>query len=47
LLGIKCDSFEFKEAKGNCMPSSIEVEYIAATDVACEAIWLRRLLSDL
>ena len=27
--------------------SSAEVEYIAATDVACEAIWLRRLLSNL
>ena len=27
--------------------SSTEAEYIAATDAACEAIWLRRLLSDL
>ena len=27
--------------------SSAEAEYIAATDAACEAIWLRRLLSDL
>ena len=27
--------------------SSAEAEYIAATDAVCEAIWLRRLLSDL
>ena len=27
--------------------SSTEAEYIAATNAACEAIWLRRLLSDL
>ena len=27
--------------------SSAEAEYIAATSAACEAIWLRRLLSDL
>ena len=46
MLGIKCDCLEFKEAKDSC-PSSAEAEYIAATDAACEAIWLRRLLSDL
>ena len=27
--------------------SSAEAEYIAATDASCEAIWLRRILSDL
>lgn len=27
--------------------SSLEAEYITATDATCEAIWLRRLLSDL
>ncbi|CAL1410164.1 unnamed protein product [Linum trigynum] len=27
--------------------SSAEAEYIAATDAACEAVWLKRLISDL
>ena len=27
--------------------STIEVEYVAATTAACQAIWLRRLLSDM
>ncbi|XP_073153875.1 secreted RxLR effector protein 161-like [Henckelia pumila] len=27
--------------------SSVEAEYIAATDAACEAIWLRRILKNL
>jgi len=26
--------------------SSVEAEYIAATDAACEAVWLRRILAD-
>jgi len=27
--------------------SSAEVEYVAATSVACQAMWMRRVLSDL
>ncbi|GFY85496.1 molybdenum cofactor sulfurase family protein [Actinidia rufa] len=45
-LGTKLISWCFKKQKSIAL-SSAEVGYIAATDAACEAIWLRRMLSDL
>ena len=45
-LGSNVISWSSKKQKMVAL-SSAEAEYIAATDAACEAIWLRRLLSDL
>ncbi|XP_058219284.1 secreted RxLR effector protein 161-like [Rhododendron vialii] len=45
-LGTKLISWCSKKQKTVAL-SSAEAEYIAATDAACEAIWLRRILSDL
>ncbi|KAK6163847.1 hypothetical protein DH2020_000711 [Rehmannia glutinosa] len=44
-LGSKIISWASKKQKTISL-SSAEVEYIAATDAACEAVWLRRILSD-
>ncbi|KAG6521833.1 hypothetical protein ZIOFF_018966 [Zingiber officinale] len=44
-LGSKIISWVSKKQKTVSL-SSAEAEYIAATDAACEAVWLRRILSD-
>lgn len=44
--GTKVISWCSKKQKTVAL-SSAEAEYIAATDAACEAIWLRRMLFDL
>lgn len=45
-LGSKIISWSSKKQKTIAL-SSAEAEYIAATDAACEAVWLRRVLLDL
>ena len=45
-LGTKPISWSSKKQKTVAL-SSAEAEYIATIDVACEAIWLRRILSDM
>ena len=45
-LGTKPISWSSKKQKSVAL-SSAEVEYIAATDAACESVWLRRILSDM
>ena len=45
-LGSNVIAWSSKKQKTVAL-SSVEAEYIVATDAACEAIWLRRLLSDL
>ncbi|KAM7516529.1 hypothetical protein LguiA_006112 [Lonicera macranthoides] len=45
-LGSNVISWSSKNQKTIAL-SSAEAEYIAATDAACEAIWLRRILTDL
>ncbi|XP_073120764.1 secreted RxLR effector protein 161-like [Henckelia pumila] len=45
-IGTKPISWSFKKQKTVAL-SSAEAEYIAATDAACEAIWLRRILKNL
>lgn len=45
-LGSNVISWSSKKQKTIAL-SSAEAEYIAATDAACEAIWLRRILTDL
>ena len=45
-LGSKMISWSSKKQKSIAL-SSAEAEYIAATDAACEAVWLRRVLLDL
>lgn len=45
-LGTKPISWSSKKQKTIAL-SSAEAEYIAATDAACEAIWLRRVLENL
>ncbi|KAF7130877.1 hypothetical protein RHSIM_Rhsim10G0166500 [Rhododendron simsii] len=45
-LGTKIISWSSKKQRTIAL-SSAEAEYIAATDAACEAIWLRRILSDM
>ncbi|CAL1375783.1 unnamed protein product [Linum trigynum] len=45
-LGSKPISWSSKKQKTVAL-SSAEAEYIAATDAACEAVWLKRLISDL
>lgn len=44
-LGSKIISWASKKQKTISL-SSAKAEYIAATDAICEAIWLRRILSD-
>ncbi|KAG6487976.1 hypothetical protein ZIOFF_056734 [Zingiber officinale] len=44
-LGSKIISWVSKKQKTVSL-SSAEAEYIAVTDAACEAVWLRRILSD-
>ncbi|KAG6520427.1 hypothetical protein ZIOFF_017482 [Zingiber officinale] len=44
-LGSKIISWVSKKQKTVSL-SSAEAKYIAATDAACEAVWLRRILSD-
>ncbi|KAK9669245.1 hypothetical protein RND81_13G119000 [Saponaria officinalis] len=45
-LGSKAISWSSKK-QATVALSSAEAEYVAATSAACEAIWLRRILSDL
>lgn len=45
-IGSKIISWSSKKQKTIAL-SSAEAEYIAATDAACEAVWLRRILGDL
>lgn len=45
-LGTKVISWSSKKQKSVAL-SSAEAEYIAATDAACEGVWLRRILKDL
>ena len=45
-LGSNAISWSSKKQKSVAL-SSAEAEYIAATDSACEAVWLRRILKDL
>ncbi|XP_073107386.1 secreted RxLR effector protein 161-like [Elaeis guineensis] len=45
-LGTKVISWSSKKQKTISL-SSAEAEYIAANNAACEAVWLRRLLSDM
>lgn len=45
-LGSNVISWSSKKQKSVAL-SSAEAEYIAATDCACEAVWLRRILNDL
>ena len=45
-LGSKVISWSSKK-QATIALSSAEVEYIAATSAACEAVWLRRILGDL
>ncbi|XP_048492934.1 secreted RxLR effector protein 161-like [Beta vulgaris subsp. vulgaris] len=45
-LGSKVISWSSKKQLTIAL-SSAEAEYIAATSVACEAVWLRRILVDL
>ena len=45
-LGTKPISWSSKKQKTVAL-SSAEAEYIAATDAACEAVWLKRLIEDL
>ncbi|CAL1407137.1 unnamed protein product [Linum trigynum] len=45
-LGSKPISWSSKKQKAVAL-SSAEAEYIAATDAACEAVWLKRLIFDL
>ena len=45
-LGTKPISWSSKKQKTVAL-SSAEAEYIAATDAACESVWLRRILSDM
>ena len=45
-LGTKPISWSSKKQKTVAL-SSAEAEYIATTDAACEAVWLRRILSDM
>ena len=45
-LGSNVISWSSKKQKTIAL-SSAEAEYIAATDAACETIWLRRILTDL
>uniref|UniRef100_A0A2N9EI16 Integrase catalytic domain-containing protein n=1 Tax=Fagus sylvatica TaxID=28930 RepID=A0A2N9EI16_FAGSY len=45
-LGSKVIAWSSKKQKTVAL-SSAEAEYIAANDAACEAVWLRKILSDL
>ena len=45
-LGTKLISWSSKKQKTVAL-SSAEAEYIAATNAACEAVWLRRILSNM
>lgn len=45
-LGESIITWESKKQKSVVL-SSTEVEYVAATNSACQAIWLKRLLNDL
>ncbi|KAH9752994.1 hypothetical protein KPL71_014922 [Citrus sinensis] len=45
-LGTNVISWSSRKQKSVAL-SSAEAEYIAATESACEAVWLRRILKDL
>ena len=44
-LGTKSISWSSRKQKTVAL-SSAEAEYVSASDAACEAIWLRRILND-
>ena len=39
--------FWFNRKKSCVEPSTVEGEYVAACSASCEAVWLRKLLSDI